>query len=165
MKMTRIIAAILSLLCSINAYCCSQTPTPNVETAFQESKAVYLAVAKSIKLITQHNEKFTWVEQEVIFEVLQTWKGNYKVGEKIKYNTVVSSGCGVSVDNYDHWFQEEPFTEKLEPVYPKLSGIWLIYSSEANERSLWATGRTKPLEFGGAEDLQKLYALASKKHY
>lgn len=162
MKKTKIIAVIFFLLSSLNAFCCSQPSLPNVEAAFRESTAVYLAMAKSVKLIPRQHDKSAWMEQEVIFEILQTWKGNYKVGEKIKFNTVVSSGCGVSVDNYDHWFEEEPLKEKPEPIYPKFSGVWLIYSSEVNERSLWNAGRTKPLEFGGAEDLQTLYMLASK---
>ena len=83
MKKTKIIAATFSLLTTINVFACSQPPPPNVKTAYHESEAVYLAVAKSIKVNPQHNDKFSWVEQEVTFEVVQSWKGNFKVGEKL----------------------------------------------------------------------------------
>jgi len=162
MKKTKIITAIFSLLITLNVLACSQPPPPNVKTAYRESEAVYLAVAKSIKVNPQHNDKFSWVEQEVTFEVVQSWKGNFKVGEKLLFNTVVSSGCGVSVDNYDHWLEEEPSKEDSEPVYPKLSGVWLIYAYDAKRLKLEAIGRTKPLEGGGAQDFEELYRLAKK---
>ena len=162
MEKRAIAVAFFSLLVTLDAFACSQPPPPDVRTAYRESEAVYLAVAKSIKVNPQHNDKFSWVEQEVTFEVVQSWKGNFKVGEKLLFNTVVSSGCGVSVDNYDHWLEEEPSKEDSEPVYPKLSGVWLIYAYDAKHLKLEAVGRTKPLEGGGALDLEELYRLSKK---
>ena len=79
----------LSLI-SAQLFACSAVPPDSVEVSFNQSKAVYLAIAKSVQETTKHNVKFSWTEQEVVFEVLQVWKGNYKVGEKIRYNTVRS---------------------------------------------------------------------------
>jgi hypothetical protein len=160
--MLQILFALLSLiLLNSTVFACSAPPPESVKIAFKQSKAVYLAMAKSIKVIPRNNEKFTWIEQEVEFEVLESWKGDIKVGEKILFNTVVSSGCGASVDNYDHWL-ELPAESGGESSYPKLSGIWLIYSHDPKYRKLEPLGRTQPFEFGGARDMKDLYKLSQQ---
>ena len=52
--------------------------------------------------------------------------------------------------------------KKYQSNANRLSGVWLIYASEANENSLWPIGRTRPLEYGGYADLKELYELSEK---
>jgi len=156
-------AAVLfsSLITSANSFACSAPPPSNVEESFKDSKAVYLVVAKSIKVISAHEDKPSWIDREVVFEVLQSWKGGKTRGERLTYKTKLSSSCGLSVDNYNHWL-ENPEGKTLEERFPKFSGIWLVYEYDENQFSLSGSGRTRPLEFGGVLDLEELYKLSGK---
>ena len=146
----------------IPALACSTDADSSVKESFSNAKAVYLVLATSNSESRKSNDTQSWVEEEVIFEVLQTWKGKYKVGEKIKYNTVTSSGCGISIENQKYWKERQEYEQKYQASTNKLSGVWLIYAYEANETSLWPLGRTRPLEYGGYADLKELYRLSEK---
>ncbi len=148
------------------AYSCSRPPgMPTVEEAYNKSINVYLAFAKTIKNHEKRNERgYEYFSQEIDFEVLEVWKGNKRVGEKVKYINDLSNTCLVSVTNDPPWLEEEP-SEKSgsnRPVYVRMSGIWLIYEYSENIYGLERSGRTAPLEYGGAIDLPDLYVLSGK---
>jgi hypothetical protein len=148
--------------CCIPAFACNAAPDPPVKESFNIAKDVYLALATSKSESKKSNATHSWVEEDVVFEILQVWKGSHKVGEKIKYNTVISSGCGISIENLKYWKERQEYEQKYQSNANRLSGIWLIYASEANENSLWPLGRTRPLEYGGYADLRELYGLSEE---
>jgi hypothetical protein len=146
------------------SYACSTPPLPSVQEAFQKSSDVYLAIAISVKNSSQKSsQKIIEVDQEVVFKVLEVWKGSKKENDTIVFNTVVSrGGCGVSATNNPPWFEDElpdPKTGKI--TYVKMSGIWLIYENGNKQHSLTRSGRTAPFEHGGVNDMKELYELSS----
>lgn len=169
MKITKYILAIFFIFHINPVYSCSRPPlTPTVEEAFNDAANVYLAFAES----TVIKEGAPWpgtnikpYKLDVNFVVLETWKGNRKIRENIKYTyTMSNGGCNVSPANNPPWFEAEP-SKDSDPDkinYAQMSGVWLIYEAADGDRELQRNGRTAPLEYGGANDLQALYVLSGK---
>jgi len=151
------------------ALSCSVPPgKPSVSEAFNSNENVYLAFAQSIKTQESKNKNGNKIiTQTVIFRVLETWKGNYKVGQELTFQTTLFDGsCGVGATNDPGWLEQEPEVGSLnnEPNYPRLSGIWVIYENTTTQHQLNQLGRTSLLEYGGNEDLKMLYQLQQSKH-
>ena len=151
------------LIISTNSFACSKPPPENVEKSLKESKAVFLAVAKSIKVVPRHNEKFMWVDEEVVFEVIESWKGKQKVGDILNFDTTVwAGGCGLSAGAYNFNFEDTTPDGLKKANESKHSNVWLIYSFEENPHSLDGASRTTPIENGGAQDMRELYRLTKQ---
>jgi len=169
MKITKFVLAIFFIFHINSAYSCSRPLlTPTVEEAFNNAVNVYLAFAESIVI----REGAPWpgtnikpYKLDVNFVVLETWKGNLKTKENVKYTyTVSNGGCNVSPTNNPPWFEAEPSKDNDpdKTDYVRMSGIWLIYEYSEDDNELDNGGRTAPLEYGGAGDLQALYVLSGK---
>lgn len=162
--------ALFALFCvPMCALSCSPIPgKPSVNEAYENSENVYLAFAQSI--VTKESKDKSGhkiVTQVVIFRVLETWKGNYKVGQQLNFQTTLFDGsCGVGATNEPGWLEQESEDGNLNDHsrYPRLSGIWVIYEGNTTQHQLNHLGRTSPLEYGGSEDLKILYQLQKNKY-
>lgn len=148
-----------SLIISTNSFACSKSPPENVEISLKQSKAVFLAVAKSIKVAPRRNEKFMWVDEEVVFEIIESWKGKQKIGDVLNFNTTVwAGGCGLSAGTYNFNFEDTTPDGLKKANESKHSNVWLIYSYDENPHELDGASRTMLIENGGAQDMRELYS-------
>ena len=162
MKLSKTAILFLSLIISLDSFACSKPPPDNVEKSLKESTAVFLAIAKSIKVVPRYNGKFMWVDEEVMFEVIESWKGKQKTGDILNFNTTVwAGGCGLSAGSYGFNFEDTTLDGLKKASESKHSNVWLIYSYEETPRSLNGASRTTPIENGGAQDMRELYRLTS----
>ncbi len=164
MKTLKTIILFSALINSAYSFACSKPPLENVETSFKESKAVFLATAKTIKVVPRYNGKFMWVDEEVVFEVIESWKGKQKIGDTLNFNTTVyAGGCGLSAGSYNFNFEDTTPDGLKKANESKHSNVWLIYSYEEIPHSLDGASRTSPIESGGAKDLRELYKLTEQE--
>jgi hypothetical protein len=158
----------LLILISPSVLSCSAPPgKPSISEAYESNENVYLAFAQSIDTKESKDKVGNKIIlQSVIFRVLESWKGNYKVGQELTFQTTILDGsCGVGATNEPVWLEEEPVEGKPNsvPNHPRLSGIWVIYENSSAKHQLTFLGRTSPLELGGSEDLKALYQLQRNK--
>ena len=104
MKVSKAAILFSSLIISLDSFACSKPPPDNVEKSLKESTAVFLAIAKSIKFVPRYNGKFMWVDEGVVFEVIESWKGKQKTGDILNFNTTVWAG-GLWAKCWKLWFQ------------------------------------------------------------
>ena len=166
LKLKFVLYVLLSV--PIPALSCNSAPgKPTISESYNSADNVYLAFAQSIETNTTRSQNGNRIiKQTVIFRVLETWKGNYKIGEELTFQTTLFDGsCGVGATNEPNWLEEEPKNGKSvqKANYPRISGVWLIYENGTSKHQLNNSGRTSPLEYGGAEDLQELYKLKQQK--
>jgi hypothetical protein len=126
-------------------------PPPDVPKAFLEAKAVYLAKAIDVKTERCPGDTTGRCKIEyATLQVIEAWKGA-KQGDQVKVRTVLETGETSSV----YQEVEEADTGKIL----RGAGIWLIYQYSPEPIQLDACGWSKPIEFGGANDLATLYRL------
>lgn len=133
-----------------------------VEQSLADAAAVFVAKLRRSS-VGPDRERRKVVAESAQFEVLEVFKGSFRVGQTVSVNQVVSAGsCGQSSTNDPPWLyaQKKPGAAP-QPV--KISRKWLVYAYGNEPFELSRCTRSAPLDVGGAEDVKILRALVKRK--
>ena len=138
------------------------TPVRQVEQSFDESGSVFVArlMRSVLKPDMQHSST---VYEEAQFEVLEVFKGELRVGQRVFVRQALNAGsCGMSSTNDPPWLQQVvKKTGETRPV--KISREWLIYSGASEPYSLDQCSRSMPINVEGGKDAKMLRELIRKR--
>jgi hypothetical protein len=166
MKAAVLIVSVVACLVAGPADACScvlptGTPPEQVQQAFDEAAAVFVARLKRSALKPDHRNRRE-VAEDAQFEVVEVFKGALEVGQVVRVYQVLSAGsCGQSSTNDPPWMYaaSKAGGEQL-PV--KFSKEWLIYSS-GEPVELGRCTRSSPLNMEGGRDVKILRGLLKRQ--
>ena len=154
-----------ALLLSARAEACScvalhGTVVEQIEQSLNEADTVFVARLKRSSLKPDRRDRRS-VAEDAQLEVLEVFKGPFRVGQTIRvYQVLSASACAQSSTNDPPWLYRAQKSGDVEPI--KVSKEWLVYSRGDEPLELSRCTRSAPMSAGGDEDVKVLRHLLKK---
>lgn len=173
MRTTQLLATIATLLLTsqvaIACSCAAPHGSPEkeqIESAFAEADAVIVAKVISTKQsLRTEDPSGRYRVEDALFAILEVLKGNHRIGETIRVQSMLGSGsCGRSARNDPPWLETTGDSSSASGPAVTTTAVfseeWLIYAYGQEPYELSSCSRSFPMNLRGGADAEYIRTMA-----